>query len=73
MVVGCTVVKESEKKEREALGKVEMTWRMRGEFVEGHVEPQIFAHRVSLPERAWNSDDVVATEASEGPSRRVRM
>lgn len=38
---------ESEKKDREPLGNVEMTWRRRGVFVDGHVELQMFVQRFS--------------------------
>lgn len=64
---------ESEKKEREARGKVEMTWRTRGVSVDGHVERQVLAQRCSSAERALSWAHVLATEASAGPSRHVRM
>lgn len=34
--------KESEKKERGPFGNVDMTWRIRGVLVDGHVELQMF-------------------------------
>jgi hypothetical protein len=68
-----TVEKESEKKEREVLGKVEITWRTRVVFVEGHVDWQILFHKCSFDERLLSWEHVLDAEASEGPSRHVRI
>ena len=67
-------VKESEKKEREPLGNVEMTWRTRVVLVDGHVAWQARDQRWSPEEEsAWSSEHVAAAEAREAPSRRARM
>lgn len=46
------LVKESEKKERVPLGNDEMSWRMPGVLVEGHVELLMSVQRVSSEARA---------------------
>lgn len=72
-VVGRGAGKESAKKEREPLGNVEMTWRMSGALVEGHVDLQALAQRCSSEQRRWSSEHVLAVEARACPSRRVRI
>lgn len=39
--------KESEKKEWGPFGNVDMTWRIRGVLVDGHMELQIFVQSAS--------------------------
>lgn len=65
--------KQSEKKEREARGNVEIMWRTRGVLVDGHVAWQMFSQSCSCSERVWSWEHVLAIEASAGPSRHVRI
>nr|KYP73884.1 hypothetical protein KK1_006543 [Cajanus cajan] len=63
----------SAKKERAPLGNVEMTWRTRGESVEGHLAWQAWAQRCGCEDRPRSWEHVLAAAARAGPSRRVRM
>lgn len=64
--------KDSEKKEREPLGKREMISRIRGVLVEGQVEWHMLVHKSRWDASEFSSVEVHAAENKERPSSRVR-
>lgn len=50
-----------------------MSWRIRGETVDGHVDWHMWDQRCWSEEREWSSGVTQPTEARVHPSRRGRM
>lgn len=65
--------KDSEKRERQPLGKREIISRIRGVLVEGQMEWHMLVHKSCWDASEFSSVEVNAVETKERPSSRFRM
>jgi hypothetical protein len=65
--------KDSEKRERQPLGKREIISRIRGVLVEGQMEWHMLVHKSCWDASEFSSVEVHAVETKERPSSRFRM
>lgn len=64
--------KDSEKRERQPLGKREIISRIRGVLVEGQMEWHMLVHKSCWDASEFSSVEVHAVETKERPSSRFR-